>query len=233
MIDILAPLALLAMIGLVVAIFLAARKQRQARGAIFESLAASSRLRYLSSDDGTAEAMAEGFEGFGRFYSPSAGKLEPKDVVMGELPEGRMCAFTHRTREVEGEGRQWCICIIDTNRQLCESALIRPRRSKWATTREVGVDPEVSFTEDPSFSEQFFVRSKHSQEVKECLNPTARELLVTTSSQLPFGPEVQIRQQRLAVYPTERNVDLESEETLSRLVELTRKLSRALTSPAN
>ena len=160
MIDVLAPLGLLLFVGFVVAFVLAARKQRQARGKIFQELAADAGWRHLAVDDGTAEALAQGFDDFARFSSPSLGKLTPKNVVLGDVDEGRLCAFVHGTREHEDQARQWFVCLIEAPRPLCDAALVRTRGAEARRVRELGVAPEVSFAEDRAFHREFLVRAR-------------------------------------------------------------------------
>jgi hypothetical protein len=229
MIDVLAPLGLLLLVGFVVAFVLAARKQQQARGRIFQELAADAGWRHLAADDGTAEALAQGFDGFARFSSPSLGKLTPKNVVLGDVDEGRLCAFVHGTREQEDQARQWFVCVIEAAKPLCGAVLVRSRRTEARRVREVGVAPEVSFDEDPDFHRRFLVRARDAAGARRCLGSEARRFLLAGAGRLPFVPEAQIRGRRLAVYLAERNAEPESVEDLSALVSFTRGLARALT----
>ncbi len=229
MIDVLAPLGLLLLVGFVVAFVLTARKQRAARGRIFQQLAerAGGGWRYLPSDDGTAEALSQGFDDFAQFSSPSLGKLTPENVVVGDAEEGRICAFLHGTRRREGDARQWFVCVVEAAEPLCDAALIRTRRTEARRVREVGIAPPVPFEEDRAFHREFVVRARDAARARACLGPAARRFLLSRAGSLPFVPEAQIRHRRLAVYLAERNAELESVEDLSALVSFARGLVRA------
>ena len=60
--EIIAPLLLAAMVGLVILIVLTARRQRAAGRKYFVGAARTANLAYLQEDDGTAEALAQGFD---------------------------------------------------------------------------------------------------------------------------------------------------------------------------
>lgn len=120
-IDVLAPLGLVAMALFVVAIVMAARKQQRARAGLFEELAKKRGWRYLPQDDGTAQALARGFEDFARFRYASGEPRIPSSVVLGRVEEGRVCLFSHGTSKGDGDARLWCVCIIEADEEFLPS----------------------------------------------------------------------------------------------------------------
>ena len=84
--DLLIPLGLVVFILLFTfAIIHTARKQRKAKVRVFRDFTDRHALSYRGEDDGRAQAFAEGFDGIGRFSSPSLGKVIPQDVVRGSM----------------------------------------------------------------------------------------------------------------------------------------------------
>lgn len=225
MIDVLAPLGLVGLALFVVVFVWAARKQRRERAAVFRELATRHGWRYLEVDDGTAQRLAEGFDDFARFSSPSLGDTPPKPVVAGRVDEGRVCVFLHATRRHEGDARQWWICLVEARRALGPPLRVRPRGVR--SVRELGRDPEVEF-EDTEFADIFEVRSEDVEDARTRLGPGARGLLVEGAERLPVPLEVQVRDRRIAAYPARRNDTVEDVATLEGLIELTRALARSL-----
>lgn len=222
MIDVLAPLGLVALALLLVAFARAARKQRRERTAVFRELATRHGWRCLEVDDGRAQSLSEGFDNFARFSSPSLGDTPPKPVVAGPVDEGRACVFLHATRRHEGDARQWWVCLVEALEPLGPHLRILPR----GVTRvhELGRDPVVSF-DDEAFSRAFEVRSPDAEAARACLGPDARERLLAGTERLPFPVEVQIRDRRVAAYPARRNDSVESVQDLEALLALSRELA--------
>lgn len=225
MIDVLAPLALLALGAGVVLFVWTARKQRRQRTRVFADLAAERGWRHLESDDGTAQRLSEGFDRFARFHSPSLGETIPAPVVLGSVDEGRVCLFLHATRDHEGDARQWTVCLVEARDRLGPDLEIRPLAVP--RPQRVGVDPVVSFG-DARFEERFEVRSAAPDAARDRLDATVRELLLTASERLPHPVELQVRERRLAAYLAGRNDEVESADQLGELVQHTRSVARSL-----
>lgn len=82
-----------------------ARKQRTAKKRVFEEFAIEQGFSYLNEDDGSVQAFAQDFDGIGRFWSPSLGKVMPKDVVGGTTNSSQVLLFRHSIRYSEGWAR--------------------------------------------------------------------------------------------------------------------------------
>lgn len=232
MIDVLAPLALLALAAGVVFFVLAARRQRAARRALFRDLADATDRRYLKGDDGTAERLAEGFQGFGVFHSPSLGATVPEAVVVGQVAEGTICHFLHGTRELDGQAREWTVCLVEAPEPLCGGAAVRIRPREVATVREIGGTAQVSFADDREFDEGFAVTSSDPSATRACLGTEMRSLLASGNRPgarpAPLAVEVQIRDRRLAVYLARRDDEARNVDNLRTLEDLARRLSATL-----
>lgn len=228
MIDVIAPLALVAMALGVVALVVAARRQRAARRGVFQELATTAGRRYLETDDGTAQAAAEGFEGFGRFASPSLGAKPPEAVVVGGVDEGTIHHFLHGTRDVEGQAREWTVCLVEAPRDLCGGTSLRIVPTELSRVGRAGGPPVVSFAEDAAFAEGFEVRSPDPESARACLDPRVRQLLTSRGLRRPLPVEVQVRDRRLAVYLAGRNDEARGVEDLQALEDLARSLVAAL-----
>lgn len=226
MIDILAPLGLLAMAGLVVAFVVTARRQRAGRRALFRRLAAAEGWDHLEDDDGLVESMARDFAGFGRFRSSSAGKLAPEAVVVGDVDEGRICCFLHGVVRYEGQGRLWTVCLIEAGRPLGGPLRIRPRSVRFV--REVGGHPRVRFHDDPTFEERFQVTAPDPDAARGCLDSRVRSFLSSEHPGLPFPVAIQVRGRRAAAYLARRNARAERVSELQALARFTRDFASVL-----
>jgi hypothetical protein len=225
MIDILAPLGLVGFVGLVVALVLAARKQKRERARLFEALAERHGWRYLSVDDGTVQALADGFQGFDQFRYPSGAPRPPSSVVLGHAEEDRVCLFVHATQRTEGDARLWMVCLLEAPTTLGPPMRIHPRSVR--EPRQVGADPLVT-TGDRRFDDALEVYCAQPEETRAVLGAGAREVLLGSSGRLSFPVEVQVRDRRLAAYPASRNDEVGSTAELEALLAFTRALAREL-----
>lgn len=230
MIDILAPLGLAFMVLFVVVLVRTARKQQRERSSSFRALAGDRQWTFLETDDGTAERLAEGFRDFAVFHSASLGEKRPRNVVLGAVPEGRVCLFEHGTRVYEGHARLWTICLLESGDRLGPRMRIRPRGVP--RVREPGDDPVVSLDDD-RFERRFEVRSPEPDEVRTRLDTATRDLILQRADELRFQPEVQVVGRRVAAYPARRNDQAEDAAELEELLRFTREVARRLSSPAS
>lgn len=212
------------MVLLVVVAGMTARKQRSERADLFRTLARKRGWRFLDTDDGTAERLSEGFRDFAVFHSASLGDKKPEGVVLGDVPEGRVCLFVHGTREWEGNARLWTTCLLACREQVGPRARIRPRGV--TRVRDLGDDPVVPF-EDERFDQRFEVRSVDPEQIRELLDARARTSIVDHADELPFDVEIQVLEDRVAVYPGRRNHQADSVDELERLLALARSVVRS------
>lgn len=227
MIDILAPVGLILLAAFLVVVVVSARKQKRSIGDIYREFARRSGYSYRDEDDGTAQQLATGFDEFARFKSPSQGTTRPEHVVTGKAAEGVFCAFSHATREYEGNARDWDVCIIETKDRLCVSGPIKCTPRRRFMGREMNGLPEVPFEHDSAFSQKFMVCAAGASAARACLDEHVRNFLVLEAGNLPFAPEIQMLDKRLAVYPAGRNEDVADSEALSKLSDFARGLARA------
>lgn len=224
--DPLVPLALLAMVLFVVLVVWAARKQRAERARHFQDLAGGHGWRYLDVDDGSAQALSEGFSDFARFRSSSRGDNPPTSVVLGSIDEGRVCLFSHFISKGEGDARLWTLCLIEAPETLGPPLRVSPK-----SVRRVAVwgdDPEV-VTGDRPFDEAFEVRSPDTEEARAVLGARFRRVLLESRTRrLPFPVEIQIRDRRLALHPAKRNDAPGTTVELEAMLELGKELVAAL-----
>ncbi|HZD05906.1 MAG TPA: hypothetical protein VE173_13350 [Longimicrobiales bacterium] len=228
MIDVLAPLGLLAMAGFVVLLVVTARRQQASRRELFRQLAAAEGWEYLERGRDVVEPLARDFAGFGRFRSSSVGELSPEATVVGRTGQGRVLCFLHGTREYEGQGRQWTVCLVEARKPLCGPLRIQPRNVR--RIREVGGDPSVSF-DDSGFEAGFAVTAPDPGSARRCIGPGVRRFLLSEHPKLPFPVDVQIRDRRVAAYLARRNAIATNVSGLQALVRFTTGLVAALLDP--
>jgi hypothetical protein len=227
--QILIPVGVLFFLALFVFAFVReARKQRAARSRMYEELAQRKGWRFDPTDDDTVQRLTGGMEAIGCFESPSLGKLIPKNVVSGTVPEGRVWLYEHSRPIYEGEHHHWYVCLIETDGEPRAPAVIRfSKGSRTLRTRNQFYTGEELPLPEP-LRQQLIIYS-HQQEGKQDEWPTELlEQLLEVAQSLPFRVDVQIHGRLVAVYPAERNASIDSPDGLEQLMELTRHVVRLL-----
>jgi hypothetical protein len=209
----------------VAALILTARSQRAAKGMAFREFAAEAGYAYLPEDDGQAEVLSEGFQGFAQFDSPALGHVAPRDVIRAQHSEGHVVAFHHGTRVCENQGREWFVCNVRLAGNVGTSLAIVPLGGP-AVPRWPGFN-RLELPEEPRLSRAFEVWVE-SDDGRQVLKRTVCEYIASCVETLAFRPEVQIREDRVSAYPANPNYDVTTKEELRQLVEFTRGLARRL-----
>ena len=223
------PIVALAFIALFVyAVVREARKQRRAARVLLEQFATARHWRFLEEDDGTAQELASGMEAIGVFRSPSLGARIPSNVVVGEVAEGRVCLFQHSLRVHEGYAFQWNVCLVQTQRPLCDSLVLRFLRGSPAPPNPLYAGDEIP--PDPKWEQQLVAHGSDPDTAARLLPAELLAELVERADRLPWRVDLQIRGDRIAAYPAERNADLESPEQLVALFDFTRSAAHRLSS---
>ena len=192
------------------------RRQRQARRAVFRTFAEGAGLTYVATDDGTAQDFAMDMDGIGRFSSPSLGSLVPTDVASGLIDGHRVVAFRHVSRFDEGNAREWLVAGVEVPTAIASRVAVQfltPRGSA-----------DTSYLEDPIAKEhevagaRVVLRSPTPDAAGALLQEQRLEALADAASRLPFRPELQVRDRRLAAYPASRNASLDDVDQLTALI---------------
>jgi hypothetical protein len=124
--DVLIPLGSLLFVGLFVYAFIhTSRMQRKAKAGVFRDFANKHELRYREEDDGEAQEFARGFDGIGRFSSPSLGKVIPKDVVDGTMNGSEVILFRHSIRFSEDYAREWFVAGVTCSEPIAERCAVQ------------------------------------------------------------------------------------------------------------
>jgi hypothetical protein len=223
--------ALLFLVLLVYAFVREARKQRSAARRLHEELARANGWRFDLVDDGTVQRASAGMEAIGCFESPSLGKMAPRNVVSGTLPEGRVWLYEHWQRISEDEAYHWNVCLIEGDSTPCAPAVIRfsdgsrtlSARNRFYTGEELPL-PEP-------LRQQFLVYTRHPERLQSELPMDLLQKLHEAWRALPFRVDVQIRGKLVAVYPAERNATIDSLDGLEQLLGFSRQAVRVLRTP--
>lgn len=228
--QIIGPLLVVALIGLVVVIVGTARRQRAGLQGQFREVAQQTGLDYLSEDDGTAEALAQGFDPsrFARFTSPSLGRLRPRNVVHGQVSEGKACLFSHATRRTEGDARQWIIAIVEAEAGPSGGGFIECASHEVRRVKEIGGRPAVDFADDPAFDRAFRITAEVPAAARHRLHAMGRRAILAAVAPLTFPVDLQIIGGRVALYPAARNYDPENAQDLARLLAAAQEIAAAL-----
>jgi len=222
--DVLIPLGLLLFIGLFAyAMIRAGRKQRTAKVRIFRDFADKNGLHYLEEDDGKAQGFAQGFDGIGRFSSPSLGKVIPKDVVNGILNGSESILFRHSIRFSEGWAREWFVAGVTSAETIAERCAVQFYKGR--------VDKSTMYLRDPVVKEQevgpfnLVVRATGPSSAGKIMDEGVLKQLADLARNLSFRPEIQVRGKRIVAYLADRNATVEDEETLMSLFEFTKSVA--------
>jgi hypothetical protein len=202
--DILIPIGVLLFIALFIyAIVKEGRKQKREQNFFFKKLAERKGWKYLKEDDGIAQRLAYDFEGIGVFLSPSLRKIIPRNVVLGTTKPGRCCLFEHYTRIYEGYAMKWFACVVETQNDLGGSFVIQSRGKAGTITDNFYAGQKISIEDD--WARRFRLYSNDKAPVKEILPMDTLQKLIQEMANLPWRIDVQVRKDRLAVYPSSRN----------------------------
>ena len=217
--DILIPLGLIAFLGLFVFAFIStARKQRNEKAAVFSDFARVKELRYAVADDGTAQRFARDLDGLGHFKSPSLGDRIPTDVVSGVVSGMSVVLFRHATRFYEGYSREWLVAGVSADASIAERCSLQFFESAVTTDSLYLHDPIAKQGRHGRF--HLLVRAPTRASAGRTLDDDVLSRLSDSAGDLPFAPEMQIRANRVAVYPAERNTAIENAQDLQRLLDL-------------
>lgn len=216
--DILIAVGFLAFVGLLVYAFIsAARKQRAKKSAAFRDLAQGKGFHYEPQDDGKAERFAKDLDGLGQFVSPSLGRLIPQDVVVGTLRGTDIVLFRHMTRFYEGYSREWFVAGIRARTDIAARCSVEFFENKVAVPSMYLKDPILKEKNVGPF--HLVVRAPSLASAGKILDDKVLERLGNLACKVPFRPEIQVRETRVAVYVAERNTTIETVGHLEKLLD--------------
>lgn len=206
--DVFIPLGLLLFIVLFAfALVHTARQQKKAKSAVFRAFADSHGLHYQALDKGSAQQFATGFDGIGRFSSPSLGNVIPKDVVSGRFDGKELLLFRHSIRFAEGWAREWFVAGVKHSVPLANHCTIQFCR-KTSDIQTMYLSPPV--IKQQRLGEFLMVVRADEQASASFLDDAMLAQLAQHAASMNFRPEVQIRGDRVAVYPADREITLDS-----------------------
>ena len=194
------------------------RKQKNQQNSFFRKIAERKGWKYIEIDDGTAQKLAQGFEGIGVFSSPSLGKMIPRNVVLGSTKIGRICLFEHFTRIYEGFAMKWFVCVVEAQNYLGGSFVVQSKGKSGTITDNFYSGQKISIEDDWAKRYALYFNSEASN--RKILPMRAFQNLFPEMENLAWPVDMQVRKNRLAVYPSNRNFELKKIEDLERLIEL-------------
>lgn len=210
--------------GLAYAIIVGGRRQRDAGRAVFQTFAEGAGLTYAAGDDGTAQHFAADMDGIGRFSSPSLGRLVPTDVVSGDIGGDRVLAFRHTSRFAEGNAREWLVAGVNAQQAIAPRAAVQFLKPRSSPDTLYLADPITEEHEVAGF--RLIVRSPTPDAAGALLLEDRMRALAKAASRLPFRPEIQVREHRLAAYPASRNASLDDVDQLAALMQFAREAAQ-------
>jgi hypothetical protein len=226
--DILIAIGVLSFIALFIyAIAKESRKQKREQSFFFKKLADGRGWKYIKEDDDTAQRVAHDFEGIGVFTSPSLGKIIPRNVVFGRIEAGNCCLFEHYTRIYEGYAMNWFVCVVEAQNDLGGSFVVQSNGKTRSITDNFYTGQKLSIEDDWAKGFTFYCDGKAPK--KKILPMGTLQKLSQEMADLPWLVDMQVRKDRLAVYPASRNFQLKSVHDLERLIEFSRVAVNCLT----
>lgn len=203
----------------------AARGQRASKRALFRNLAHARGLRYVPEDDGPAKRFALDLDGIEQFRFPSPGKNRTAhDVVTGELDGRPVILFRCMTRFYEGDAREWFVAGVTAEATIAERCSVEFFEGSRGPGSRYLRDPVVLNKTAESFC--LVVRAASTESAGRFLTEDSLQWLVEEARNLTFRPEIQIRADRVAVYPADRNTSVEAVGDLEKLLEFALRVAR-------
>jgi hypothetical protein len=194
------------------------RKQKKQQSSLFKKLADRKDWEYIKEDDGTVQRLAQDFEGIGVFSSPSLGKMIPRNVVLGRTKVGRCCMFEHHTRIYEGYAMNWTVCLVEAKDDLGGSFVIQSRGKAGTITDNFYAGQKKSVEDDWAKGFRLYCSGEASKQ--DILPMQTLQKIIREMVNLPWRVDMQVRKNRLAVYPSSRNFGLKTVDDLERLIEV-------------
>jgi hypothetical protein len=194
------------------------RKQKKQQSSLFKKLADRKDWEYIKEDDGTVQRLAQDFEGIGVFSSPSLGKMIPRNVVLGRTKVGRCCMFEHHTRIYEGYAMNWTVCLVEAKDDLGGSFVIQSRGKAGTITDNFYAGQKQSVEDDWAKGFRLYCSGEASKQ--DILPMQTLQKIIREMVNLPWRVDMQVRKNRLAVYPSSRNFGLKTVDDLERLIEV-------------
>jgi hypothetical protein len=217
--DVLIAVGVLSFIALFIyAMVKEGRKQKRQQSSFFKTLADRRGWEYLKEDEGTVQLLAHDFEGIGVFSSPSLGKMIPRNVVFGREKVGRCFMFEHLTRIYEGNAMNWIVCLVEVKDDLGGSFVIQSRGKAGTITDNFYAGQKNSIEDD--WAKGFRLYRSGEASKQNILPMRTLQKIIREMANLPWRVDMQVRKNRLAVYPSSRNFGLKTVEDLERLIEV-------------
>ncbi len=216
--DILIPIGILAIIGILIyVIVVVGRRQRAATRAVFRAFAERAGLEYVMTDAAAAREFARDMDGIGQFVSPSLGTLVPEDVVSGVFEGRPVVAFRHMTRFAEDETREWFVAGVEAPVTIAVRSAVQFQKPRSSVRTSYLKDPIAKEAERAGL--HLVVRAPTPDDAGPLMQDDLLDALAERASSLPFRPEIQIRGNRLAAYPASRNASLDGVDQLAALMQ--------------
>lgn len=203
-----------------------AKKQKKRALSFFKKIAETHSWTYRETDTGIIQEILKDFQAVGNFYSPSLGKLPPKNVIMGTAPEGTFYFFQHHRRHYEDYAFQFNVLVLELNRYVAESLIICFKKGKSKLTNHFYTNPELPISE--KWTEQIIVYGKNKNESLSLLEDANLKMLIQNANSLPWRVDLQIQKDRMAVYIADRNADIEKESDFFKLKEFAQNAAEVL-----
>jgi len=220
--DVLVPLGVLLVMGVIVAALLriAPRHDREMANA-FEEFSIRHGLRYMAEDDGRVRDFVRDFDSIGYFESPSLGRVSAADVVSGTLDGVRILLFRHAASESEDEPGAWFVAGVEAREPVASRGSVQFCRQ--------GADSDTRYLRDPVLKREeiglfdVVVRAADASSAGELLDQQLLRQLAERAEELSLHPEIQVRDRRVVVYPANPGTARNEVQTLDRLLALARR----------
>jgi len=202
------------------------KKQKQAASLLFKEFADSHGWKYEEKDSGIIQRLAKDFQGIGIFSSPSLGKITPKTLMLGSIPEGQIYFFQHSVRVYQGYAFKFYVFLLQPKKPVHESVIIRFKKGKKKLSNTFYTDSEIIV--DKKWSKDILVYGNNQNSINRFFETINLLKLIKIANELPWRVDLQIKNNCYAIYLAERNADLENNEDITRLLDFTKETAKIL-----
>lgn len=175
------------------------RRLMGSRAGVFRNFARRRAWKYRVEDDGRAQEALEGLGALGPGSADSLGMTRPQNVIEGTVEEGDVLIFTF-ARRIDDENIPLQVALIETDYAFPDHVIMR-----FGRDRADGTDPAEPLYANRRFTQSSGVATSLSDDEPELLTSAVRRRLTNVVSEVPWPVDLQVLEDRVAVYTTDRS----------------------------
>lgn len=175
------------------------RRLMGSRAGVFRNFARRRAWKYRVEDDGRAQEALEGLVALDPDPADSSRMTRPQNVIEGTVEEGDVLIFTF-ARRIDGENIPFQVALIETDYTFPDHVVMR-----FGRDRADGTDRAEPLYANRNFRKANGIATSLPNEEPELLTSAVRRRLANVVSDLPWPVDLQVLEDRVAVYTTDRS----------------------------